>query len=95
MTRRRWSSVLDDAIFLNDLPGNDAAGSPPDEVIPIPFRAAAGQPGYRVAIFDEGSSPPPGDQAGTAPQTPIALRPLSRRACISLRRQIWQMARIS
>ncbi len=64
---------LDDAIFLNDLPGNNAAGSPPDEVIPIPFQAAAGTAGYRVAIFDEGSSPAPGTQTGTAPQTPLGF----------------------
>ena len=30
---------LDDGIFLHDLPGNAANGSPPDEVIPIPFQA--------------------------------------------------------
>ena len=53
---------LDDAIFLNDLPGNNAAGSPPDEVIPIPFQAGAGAAGYRVAIFDE-----------AAPQTPLGF----------------------
>ena len=48
---------LDDAFFLNDLPGNPAADTPPDEVIPIPFRAGPGQPavpGYAIAIFDEG-----------------------------------------
>ena len=64
---------LDDAIFLNDLPGNNAAGAPPDEVIPIPFQAAAGTAGYRIAIFDEGSSPLPGNQTGTPPQTPIGF----------------------
>ena len=64
---------LDDAIFLNDLPGNNPPGSPPDEVIPIPFQPAAGAAGYRVAIFDEGSSPPPGNQAGTPPQTPLGF----------------------
>ena len=61
---------LDDAIFLNDLPGNNAAGSPPDEVIPIPFQAAAGTAGYRIAIFDEGALPIPGT---TAPQTPLGF----------------------
>ena len=64
---------LDDAIFLNDLPGNNAADAPPDEVIPIPFQAAAGTAGYRIAIFDEGSSPLPGNQTGTPPQTPIGF----------------------
>ena len=64
---------LDDAIFLNDLPGNNAAGAPPDEVIPILFQAAAGAAGYRIAIFDEGTSPLPGNQSGTAPQTPIGF----------------------
>jgi hypothetical protein len=64
---------LDDAIFLNDLPGNNIADTPPDEVIPIPFQAAAGTAGYRIAIFDEGSSPAPGTQVGTAPQTPLGF----------------------
>ena len=64
---------LDDGIFLNDLPGNSGAGAPPDEVIPIPFQAAAGTAGYRIAIFDEGSSPLPGNQTGTAPQIPIGF----------------------
>ncbi len=67
---------LDDAIFLNDLPGNNAAGAPPDEVIRIPFQAAAGTAGYRIAIFDEGNSPLPGNQTGTAPQTPIGFATL-------------------
>ncbi|MBI1314694.1 hypothetical protein GC176_25660, partial [bacterium] len=62
---------LDDGFFLHDLPGNDADDTPPDEVIPIPFQAAAGAAGYRIAIFDEGSSPAPGTQTGTQPQTPI------------------------
>ena len=43
---------LNDAIFLHDLPGNSSNDSPPDEVIPIPFQAAAGAAGYRVAIFE-------------------------------------------
>ncbi|MCC6512109.1 MAG: hypothetical protein IT423_23635, partial [Pirellulaceae bacterium] len=64
---------LDDAIFLNDLPGNNLPGSPPDEVIPIAFQAAAGVAGYRIAIFDEGSSPLPGNQVGTPPQTPLGF----------------------
>ncbi len=67
---------LDDGIFLNDLPGNSGAGAPPDEVIRIPFQAAAGTAGYRIAIFDEGNSPLPGNQTGTAPQTPIGFATL-------------------
>ncbi len=64
---------LDDGVLLNDLPGNAAAGNPPDEVITIPFQAAAGIAGFRIAIFDEGSSPAPGTQVGTAPQTPLGF----------------------
>ncbi len=64
---------LDDGIFLNDLPGNSGAGAPPDEVIPIGFQAATGTAGYRIAIFDEGASPGPGNQTGTAPQVPIGF----------------------
>lgn len=62
---------LDDAIFLHDLPGNPANNNPPDRVIPISFQPGPGQPlapGYAIAIYDEGSSPPPGNQVGTAPQ---------------------------
>ena len=64
---------LDDGIFLNDLPGNGVVGSPPDEVIPIPFQpgpAFPANPGYAIAIFDEGNTPP---QTGTAPQTPLGF----------------------
>ncbi|MGN6136486.1 MAG: dockerin type I domain-containing protein, partial [Aureliella sp.] len=67
---------LDDAILLNDLPGNNVPDTPPDEVIAIPFQAAAGAAGYRVAIFDEGSSPAPGTQVGTPPQTPLGFATL-------------------
>ena len=42
-------------------------------MIPILFQAAAGPAGYRIAIFDEGTSPLPGNQSGTAPQTPIGF----------------------
>lgn len=62
---------LDDGIFLNDVPGNGVAGSPPVGAVAIPFRtgpAVAGQAGYAIAIFDEGASP---NGSGTAPQTPI------------------------
>ena len=64
---------LDDGIFLNDLPGNPATGTPPDEIIPIPFQAGVAQPntpGYAIAIFDEGNTPP---QTGTAVQTPLGF----------------------
>ena len=53
---------LDDAVLLNDLPGNAAGtpdAAPPDEVIPIPHNPATGaspvglDAGYRVAIYDE------------------------------------------
>jgi hypothetical protein len=67
---------LDDGIFLHDLPGNSVNGAPPDEVIPIPFRSGPAQPvlpGFAIAIFDEGSSPPPGTQLGTPPQTPLGF----------------------
>ena len=64
---------LDDGTFLYDIPGNGAAGNPPDEVIPIPFQAGPNQPvtpGFAIAIFDEGNTPP---QTATAPQTPLGF----------------------
>lgn len=66
---------LDDGILLNDVQGNSPAGNNPPNgvVIPIPFQAAAGAAGYRIAIFDEGSSPAPGTQVGTAPQVPLGF----------------------
>jgi Ca2+-binding RTX toxin-like protein len=66
---------LDDAFFLNDLPGNDVAGTPlGDAIIPIPFRAGPAQPampGYAIAIFDEGDTP--GGPANEEPQTPLGF----------------------
>jgi hypothetical protein len=62
---------LDDGIFLHDLPGNPANDTPPPgdgQIITIPFQGITLLPGYRIAIFDEGSTPP---QNGTAPQTPL------------------------
>lgn len=63
---------LDDGIFLQDLPGNNAPDSPPDEVIPIPFNtdrtATTSNPGYRVAILIEG---PPQSTSGILPQVPV------------------------
>ena len=69
---------VDDDILLRDVPGDDVAGNPVDENIPIPFNpsqlaVAANVPGstspagYRVAVFDEGAP----QQTGGAPQTPI------------------------
>jgi len=69
---------LDDAIFLQDLPGNSTPDTPPDEVIPIPFRAGPNQPtmaGYAIAIFDEGatSPPAPGNAGGLEVQEPLGF----------------------
>ncbi|MFK8114092.1 MAG: choice-of-anchor Q domain-containing protein [Rubripirellula sp.] len=64
---------LDDGTFLNDLPGNPTTSSPPDEIIPIPFQAGIAQPntpGYAIAVYDEGNTPP---QTGTAVQTPLGF----------------------
>ena len=60
---------LDDGIFLHDLPGNPVDGSPPDEVIVIPFQAGAGAPGYRLAVFDEGTP----QQPPALPQVPLGF----------------------
>ncbi len=66
---------LDDAFFLNDIPGNDVAGNPlGDAPIPIPFRAGPAQPnqpGYAIAIFDEGDTP--GGPNNVPPQTPLGF----------------------
>ena len=61
---------LDDGVLLNDLPGNDATGTPPDQLTSIPFRGTTLLPGYRIAIFDEGNTP---SQLATAPQTPLGF----------------------
>lgn len=64
---------LDDGIFRYDLPGNEIADTPPDEVIRIPFTASQLRgpvdlaPGYRVAVFVEGLP----QQPGQLPQTPV------------------------
>jgi subtilisin-like proprotein convertase family protein len=64
---------LDDDFLLNDLHGGGTGQLPPDnQVIPIPFRnaaAAATDPGYRVAIFDEVDTQNPVFQ-GFADQVP-------------------------
>lgn len=63
---------LDDELFLHDLPGNPTDDTPPDEVIPIPFREGPGQPtqaGYAIAIFDEGAT----EQAGNPVQMPLGF----------------------
>lgn len=66
---------LDDGVFLNDIQGNTPPGtnSPPDETIVIPFRAGVAQPtdpGFAIAIFDEGNTPP---QTGNPVQTPLGF----------------------
>ena len=66
---------LDDGVFLNDIQGNTPplTNNPPDETIVIPFQAGVAQPavpGFAIAIFDEGNTPP---QTGTAPQTPLGF----------------------
>jgi Ca2+-binding RTX toxin-like protein len=63
---------LDDNIYRNDLPGNPATATPPDEIIAIPFNvsqaaAVAAGAGFRVPVFIEGAP----QQPGTNPQTPI------------------------
>ena len=64
---------LDDAIFLQDLPGNATPDTPPDEVIPIPFvtsqLAVPPTAGYRVAVFDNGDSNP--ENPDELPQVPV------------------------
>ncbi|NND96237.1 MAG: calcium-binding protein, partial [Pirellulaceae bacterium] len=59
---------LDDGLLLNDLPGNNAAGTPlGDAAIQIPFRpglAQPNQPGYAIAIFDEGATAPAAGNGG-------------------------------
>ena len=64
---------LDDAILLQDLPGNPGPQDPPDEVIPIPFNPsidpADTTPGYRVAVFVEGDPQVP----GIDPQEPVGF----------------------
>lgn len=63
---------LNDNLLLNDVPGNPASQSPPDEVIPIPFNSSqaaafvAGA-GFRVPVFIEGAP----QQPGLPPLTPI------------------------
>ncbi|MDA1055059.1 MAG: dockerin type I domain-containing protein [Planctomycetota bacterium] len=60
---------LDDGLFRFDVPGNAAATTPFDQVIPVPFQTAA-QAGFRIAVFDEGATP---GQTATAPQTPVGF----------------------
>ncbi|MFO0867988.1 MAG: dockerin type I domain-containing protein [Pirellulales bacterium] len=62
---------LDDGLLLNDMPGNNATDTPPDEVISIPFQPGVGpngtQPtaaGFALAIFDEGATAPAAGNAG-------------------------------
>jgi Ca2+-binding RTX toxin-like protein len=59
---------LDDGLLLNDLPGNNVAGMPlGDAPITIPFRAGLAQPnqpGFAIAVFDEGATAPAAGNAG-------------------------------
>ena len=66
---------VDDAILLNDIPGNPTAGFPPDQVISLPFNSTqstipgngvggTNPAGYRVAVYIEGQP----QQPGGAPQ---------------------------
>jgi Bacterial Ig-like domain (group 3)/RTX calcium-binding nonapeptide repeat (4 copies) len=50
---------LNDAILLNDLPGNGTTNAPPDHVIPIPFSPNGTTAGYRVAVFDGNNTSTP------------------------------------
>jgi len=66
---------LDDGIFLYDLPGNNAADTPADEVIAIPFQAgpAPAAAGYAIAIFDEGVTDPAAGSGTGLVQTPLGF----------------------
>jgi Ca2+-binding RTX toxin-like protein len=68
---------LDDGTFLNDLPGNPATDTPPDEIIDIPFQAGPTQPttaGFAIAIFDEGdTAPAAGNAGGLQSQQPLGF----------------------
>ncbi len=67
---------LDDAILLEDLQGNDGTSftnSPPDEQIPIPFRDAVLNHGYRIAIFDEGVTDPAAGSGTALVQRPLGF----------------------
>ncbi|MGE0755831.1 MAG: Ig-like domain-containing protein [Pirellulaceae bacterium] len=61
---------LDDGSLRFDVPGNDSSGNPPDQRIPIPHQGSAGPAGFRVGVFDEGSTPA---QTTTNPQTPVGF----------------------
>ncbi len=50
---------VNDAIFLNDLPGNGAPNNPPAGVIPIPFSPTGATAGFRLAIFDGNNTSTP------------------------------------
>ncbi|HID22870.1 MAG TPA: hypothetical protein EYP14_10790, partial [Planctomycetaceae bacterium] len=68
---------LDDGFFLQDSPGNSSSSTPPDEIIPIPFRPGPAQPtepGYAIAIFDEGATlPAPGNAGDNEVQEPLGF----------------------
>src|SRR5262249_37549291 len=52
---------LNDAFYLNDLPGNGVPNNPPAGVIPIPY-STVGQSGFAIGIFN-----------GDAPDVPIGF----------------------
>ena len=66
---------LDDGIFLHDLPGNRSNDTPPDEVIPIPFRAGPASPCCRVSPSRSSTKARrrPRHATGTPPQTPLGF----------------------
>ncbi len=59
---------FDDGLLLNDLPGNNATGTPiGDAFITIPFRTGQpliNEPGFAIAIFDEGATAPAAGNGG-------------------------------
>ena len=61
---------MDDHEFRFDRPGGSPLNTPPDQFIEIPFNTVVGLPGFRVAIFHEGSTP---GQPGSSPQTPVGF----------------------
>jgi hypothetical protein len=75
---------IDDAILLQDVQGNDntPAGfpnNPPDRLIPIPFNPSTSYsrvdlaPGFRIAIFEEGSPQQPEVFPYGEPQIPVGF----------------------
>ena len=61
---------LDDAILLNDLPGNGTPDNPPDHMIPISLSPTGATAGYRVAVFDGDNTSTPVGFAMPVPTFP-------------------------